>query len=155
MVAVVCGGVASWYFFGQTIKNTCLAKPTNPFDDKDSVHVTNDALVELAVVPSRGPPRQDLRKSDRNVSIEVEALNQEPIKGSLEELKLYLKENKLGRYFDKFVQDDIVCKKDLAVLTMEDLKGYGMKSESRAKRVVGKFSKVGRSVVSSKGETKK
>ena len=96
--------------------------------------------------------------TQRIVSIEVEALAPDPIKGSLEELELYLKQNKMDRYFDKFVQDDIVCKNDLAVLTMEDMKGYGMKSESKAKRVVLKFSKLGKnrkSIVSSKGETKK
>ena len=58
VLALLCGGVASWYFFGQTIKNTCLAKPTNPFDHKDSVHVTNNALVELAEVPPNAPPHQ-------------------------------------------------------------------------------------------------
>ena len=51
VLALIGVGVgAVWYFFGHAIKETCLKRP-DPFEHRDSIHVTNTALVELSVMP--------------------------------------------------------------------------------------------------------
>ena len=59
-----------WYFFGQDIQRRCRKRNENPFNQRNSIHVTNSALVELAAVPPGLPPRLNpIRQQNVNVML--------------------------------------------------------------------------------------